>query len=110
MTCTFILITRGAPPVVTWLTPIIHPNILPPERNGGVCLGAWSASESLADVARRLIDLVTYRAFNISDALDRGWAEWLRERDVEPGIDAYALIDLAKNSTASKPRAGAATR
>lgn len=27
------------PPVITWMTPIVHPNILPPERNGGVCLG-----------------------------------------------------------------------
>jgi hypothetical protein len=39
------------PPVITWLTPVLHPNILPPERNGGVCIGAWSAGESLADLS-----------------------------------------------------------
>src|SRR5947209_17941769 len=27
------------PPVVTWLTPVFHPNLLGPERNGGVCIG-----------------------------------------------------------------------
>ena len=52
------------PPVVTWLTPIFHPNILGPERNGGVCIGSWSAAESLADLCVRLRDLVTYRSVN----------------------------------------------
>lgn len=80
------------PPVITWLTPILHPNILPPSRNGGVCLGPWSASESLADVVRRLVDLVSYRAFNTNDALDRQAAAWVRERALVPGADLKAAL------------------
>ncbi len=81
------------PPVITWMTPIVHPNILPPSRNGGVCLGSWSASESLADVVRRLIDLVSYRAFNISDALDRETAAWVEERGLQPGANLQLHLD-----------------
>jgi ubiquitin-protein ligase len=80
------------PPVVTWLTPILHPNILGPDRNGGVCLGSWSPSESLADVVRRLVDLVSYRAFNASDALDNDAARWIIKLGVEPGVDVQSLL------------------
>jgi ubiquitin-protein ligase len=80
------------PPVVSWLTPIFHPNILPPERNGGVCLGSWSAGESLADVVRRLAKLVCYRSFNPADALDRDAAAWVLARGVTPGVDLAAVV------------------
>jgi hypothetical protein len=80
------------PPVISWLTPIMHPNILPPERNGGVCLGSWSAGESLADVVRRLVDLVTYRNFNSDDALDKAAAAWIVEHGVTRGSDLESLI------------------
>jgi len=83
------------PPVVTWLTPVLHPNILPPERNGGVCIGAWSAGESLADLVRRLVDLVSYRAFNVDDPLDPAVAEWVRRAGIEPGDDLAALVGPA---------------
>ena len=35
--------------------------LLGPERNGGACIGHWSASESLADLVSRSLDLVTFR-------------------------------------------------
>jgi len=75
------------PPVVTWLTPVFHPNLLGPERNGGVCIGSWSAAESLADLVVRLQDLVTYRSVNPIDALDLEAAAWVREHAVEAGAD-----------------------
>lgn len=84
------------PPVVVWATPIVHPNILPPERNGGVCIGAWSAGESLADLIRRIVDLVTYRSFNVDDALDTATAEWLRALPAEPGADVEAIAATAQ--------------
>jgi ubiquitin-protein ligase len=84
------------PPVVVWATPIVHPNILPPERNGGVCIGAWSAGESLADLIRRIVDLVTYRSFNVDDALDPATAEWLRALSAEPGADVEAIAATAQ--------------
>jgi ubiquitin-protein ligase len=79
------------PPVVTWLTPVFHPNILGPERNGGVCLGNWSAAESLADLCMRLRDLVTYRALNAEDALNVEAGCWARRNNVKPGADVRAL-------------------
>jgi ubiquitin-protein ligase len=79
------------PPIVTWLTPVFHPNLLGPERNGGVCIGSWSGAESLADLVVRLHDLVTYRAVNPIDALDLEAAVWVREHAVEPGADITAF-------------------
>lgn len=82
------------PPVVTWQTPVFHPNLLPPDRNGGVCLGSWSAAESLADLARRLHDLATYRSLNAHDALDADAAAWALRHDVGPGTAPSLLVDL----------------
>jgi ubiquitin-protein ligase len=83
------------PPVVTWLTPIFHPNILGPERNGGVCLGSWSAAESLADLCMRLLGLVTYRSINAEDALNVDAASWVLRYDVKAGDDVRRLASLA---------------
>jgi ubiquitin-protein ligase len=89
------------PPVVTWLTPIFHPNILGPERNGGVCLGSWSAAESLADLCTRLHDLVSYRSVNAGDALNVDAAAWALRNDVKPGDDVYALVGFAVDDAVS---------
>lgn len=82
------------PPVVTWLTPIFHPNILGPERNGGVCIGNWSAAESLADLCMRLRDLVTYRSVNADDALNLDAADWVLRNEVLPGTNPHELVSL----------------
>jgi ubiquitin-protein ligase len=82
------------PPIVTWLTPIFHPNILGPERNGGVCIGSWSAAESLADLCGRLCALVSYRSLNAEDALDLEAAGWALRHKVKPGSDLAVLKDL----------------
>lgn len=89
------------PPVVTWLTPIFHPNILGPERNGGVCLGSWSAAESLADLCTRLHNLATYRSLNADDALNVDAATWTRRNDVKPGADVRVLARLAVDGAIS---------
>lgn len=80
------------PPQLTWLTPIFHPNILGPERNGGVCIGLWSASESLADLVKRLASLVSYASFNTDDALDHDAAAWVRAAGMRPGEPLDGLI------------------
>ncbi len=82
------------PPIITWLTPIFHPNILGPERNGGVCIGSWSAAESLADLCVRLRDLVTYRSVNPADALNREAGEWATRHAIRGGADVAALTTL----------------
>ncbi|WP_320670529.1 ubiquitin-conjugating enzyme E2 [Patulibacter defluvii] len=83
------------PPVVRWTTPILHPNILPPRRHGGVCLGPWSAGESLADVVRRLVRLAAWDDFNLDDPLDHEAAAWARAAGARPGDDLAALVALA---------------
>lgn len=83
------------PPVVTWLTPVFHPNLLPPHRNGGVCIGSWSAAESLADLCIRLRDLVSYRTFNFKDALDTEAGLWVEQHAIAPGSDPADLAKLA---------------
>lgn len=82
------------PPVIHWKTPIFHPNILGPDRNGGVCLGAWSASESLPDLIAQLVKLVNFRSFNLDDALDSEAAAWLRDQELEPGFNLERVVGL----------------
>lgn len=64
------------PPRLTWLTDIFHPNILPPDRNGGVCIGGWTAAESLPHLCIRIADMVQYKSYNMNDALDLEAAKW----------------------------------
>lgn len=80
------------PPVVTWQTPVFHPNLLGPEQHGGVCIGSWSASEGLDDLCVRLSDLVSYRAFNVADALNTNAAHWIRGIGASPGISVDRLL------------------
>ena len=95
------------PPVITWLTPVFHPNLLGPERNGGVCIGSWSASESLADLTRRLMSLVSYRTLNADDALDTEAAAWVKLHSVSPRHSVGALASLPLASAVAIERAGA---
>lgn len=96
------------PPVVTWLTPVFHPNLLGPDRNGGVCIGSWSAAESLADLCHRLRELVTYRAVNPHDALDLDAASWVLEHGVEPGDALEPLAGMRVRDAVAVERIGPA--
>lgn len=82
------------PPVITWQTPIYHPNLLGPDRNGGVCIGSWRASESLADLMGRLVDLVSYRSFSLEDALDTDAASWVQRFSLKPGFDIREVLGV----------------
>jgi len=79
------------PPSLRWLTPIFHPNILSPNRNGGVCIGGWTPSETLADLCLRIGEMVQYRNYSIDDPLDTSAAEWVAmNRHLLP-VDARPL-------------------
>lgn len=82
------------PPLIVWLTPVFHPNLLGPERNGGVCIGSWSASESLADLTVRIIGLLSLSSFNLNDALNTDAAQWFRDNSLEPGLELDRLVGL----------------
>lgn len=94
------------PPVVVWLTPVFHPNLLGPERNGGVCIGGWSAAESLADLCRRLLALVSYRSLNAEDGLNRDASIWAREHEVVAGVPLERLAELPVQRHATIGRSG----
>lgn len=82
------------PPLITWLTPVFHPNILGPDRNGGVCIGSWSAAEPLPDLCQRLAALVSYGALNIEDALNVEAGAWAATHGVGAGADVRAIAQL----------------
>ena len=94
------------PPVVTWESPVFHPNLLGPERNGGVCLGSWSASESLGDLCLRLRDLVSYRSFNCADALNNDAAEWVTRERISPGLDLRSVEGRLTQAASSQVEIG----
>lgn len=64
------------PPQIIWRTEIFHPNILPASQGGGVCIGGWTPSESLADLVLRVGAMIQYREYNADDLLNRSAAEW----------------------------------
>lgn len=69
------------PPLITWLTNIFHPNILPPEKNGGVCIGdigSWTPAESLDRLCIRIGEMVQYKNYNLNNPLNIEAAEWAK--------------------------------
>jgi ubiquitin-protein ligase len=64
------------PPQIIWRTPIFHPNILSVEAGGGVCIGGWTPSESLADLVLRVGEMVQFRSYNPDDVLNPAAAQW----------------------------------
>lgn len=84
-------------PRLTWRTAIFHPNILSGDRNGGVCIGGWSAAETLADLCVRLAEMVQYKRYNPRDPLDPEAAEWAVEHFLDLPIDERPIIGAAAN-------------
>lgn len=66
------------PPRLTWLTEIFHPNILPPRKNGGVCIGGWTPAETLAGLCGRIAEMIQYQNYNARDPLDEEAAVWAK--------------------------------
>ncbi len=79
------------PPVFVWRTPIFHPNILPPERGGTVCIGAWTPAESLADLVLRIGEMVQYRNYDLLDVLNEEAAAWARRHQDRFPVDDRPL-------------------
>jgi len=81
-------ITMGADyprtaPRVKWLTPIFHPNISP--KTGAVCLGVlqdrYLPGLGLARLVTILAEMVQYRNFDMTSALNGEAAKWASKRD-----------------------------
>lgn len=80
------------PPQITWRTPIFHPNILSSEQGGGVCIGSWTPSESLADLVVRVGEMVQYREYNAEDLLNREAAIWAEAHASQLPVDDRPLV------------------
>jgi len=70
-------------PMVRWLTPIFHPNIRP--SDGAVCLGVLSdrylPGLGLARLVIMLAEMVQWRNFDMTSALNDAAAEWAANTD-----------------------------
>jgi hypothetical protein len=80
------------PPQIVWRTAIFHPNILSSEHGGGVCIGSWTPSESLADLVVRVGEMVQYREYNPDDVLDREAAAWALAHAESLPVDDRPLV------------------
>lgn len=81
------------PPALKWLTDIFHPNILPPYKNGGVCIGSWTAAETLDSLCVRIGEMLQYKNYNLEDPLDLEAAKWIRQNLYLLPADNRSLID-----------------
>lgn len=79
------------PPQLVWQTDIFHPNILSARQGGGVCIGSWAPSESLADLVVRLGEMVQYRRYNPDDVLNREAAAWAEQHEADLPVDERPL-------------------
>lgn len=80
------------PPQVVWLTQIFHPNILPPQQNGGVCIGHWSPAETLDQLCIRLAEMVQMKNFNVNDPLNPTAANWARANISKFPVDNRPIL------------------
>ena len=80
-------------PQLQWLTDIFHPNILPPSKNGGVCIGQWSPAETLDKLCIRVGEMVQMKSYNIDDALDQNAALWARENQGLFPVDNRSIVN-----------------
>jgi len=79
------------PPQIIWRTQIFHPNIISGENGGGVCIGSWTPSESLADLVLRVGEMIQYRLYNPDDLLNREAAAWAEAHAGELPVDDRPL-------------------
>ena len=79
------------PPQIIWRTPIFHPNILSASDGGGVCIGAWTPSESLADLVLRVGEMIQFRSYNPDDVLNPEAAAWAEAHAAALPVDDRPL-------------------
>jgi ubiquitin-protein ligase len=64
-------------PYVVPRTPVFHPNIA-----AHYCIGDyWSAGQPLADIIRKIGDMIQYRTYNVKSPLDAVAARWTAENE-----------------------------
>jgi ubiquitin-protein ligase len=64
-------------PYVVPITPVFHPNIA-----AHYCVGDyWSAGQPLADIIRKIGDMLQYRIYNVRAPLDALAAKWTAENE-----------------------------
>lgn len=79
--------------VVTWLSPIWHPNVLPPYA----CLGPITPGTELVDLIYRCFEVITYSSWASHDPLNGEAAVWARHNQYRFPVDRRALKRRALN-------------
>lgn len=94
------------PPVVSWQSPVFHPNILSPAEQGCVCIDAWHPSQSILNLCQRLVAMATYDAFDLERSLNRAATEWLQRTGMQPGDDLASALARTDAATAHGEQSG----
>jgi len=81
------------PPALKWMTNIFHPNILSPQKNGGVCIGSWTAAETLDNLCLRIGEMLQFKNYSLFDPLDVEAANWVGQNLHLLPIDTRNLIN-----------------
>ncbi len=80
------------PPQLKCLTNIFHPNMLPPRKNGGICIGGWSPAESLDNLCIRIGEMLQYKNYSETDILNQEAADWLKLNKNSVPLDTRPLL------------------
>jgi ubiquitin-protein ligase len=76
------------PPLCRMLTPLFHPNIDPQK----ICIGDhWNAGQTLAQLAVRIAEMITYQSYNLKSPLNAKAAAWAEEHIDELPVDKKDL-------------------
>lgn len=81
----------GKPPRFVWLTPIWHPNIMPPY----LCTTGrpFAVSTTLDQICLMVGQMIQYRNYNVEDSLNREAREWALENQERLPVDTRSLLD-----------------
>lgn len=91
-------------PLLTWLSPIFHPNIAP---SGTVCMGGysshWVPSLMLDRLCEMLWDMLTFRNYNVESPYHRKVAQWLStQKEYVFPLEARALRQVSRSQASEK--------
>lgn len=84
------------PPRFVWLTPIWHPNILPPY----LCTQGrpFAIGTPLDMICLMVGQMIQYRSYNVLDALNHEAAEWAAKNRSQLPVDTRGLLDGKEHS------------
>jgi ubiquitin-protein ligase len=87
-------------PMMEWLTPIFHPNILPDGQS--VCIGPWYPAKTLDQVIIMLGEMVQYKNYASHDPLFLEASLWAMNNKHLFPVDDRSLLDPGRTTPTSR--------